>query len=440
MVSHTPLNERDTAFGMALAHRPRAAVTLTDLVHVLLSPRRTSRASLDEFIANLSIGGFPIGARWQDGGADAGLICMVCLSDHLGGVESRRSRFFAVTTGAALPGPVHLEQASGPGVDIEAGPVRTTRRHLLASIVAHEFGHAMGLGDEYGDDPGTSLPDGSSTNPVEPNLQAKVVIAPPPHGPDPPAFDTAKIKWLWPRITSAGVLTAPLDASNISDTDIHVPLRKGHSRRFAKDDIVRFRQWPDLLPGEMGLFADQFFRVTTVEGDAARIVPVQVTDQSNATTDIPMAGFDSHGRLLIRFQATGTYCLIRPRRVEGKEHKLVAEPILEQIKASRGPLNAPKGSVGAACVTTPDVGSVTTPTNLPDLLARVPRPKADIVGVYEGGAEHDCGVFHPAGRCRMRDQNVITTPFCHVCRFILVETLDPTTHGPLDRFYPEVGS
>jgi hypothetical protein len=40
----------------------------------------------------------------------------------------------------------------------------------------------------------------------------------------------------------------------------------------------------------------------------------------------------------------------------------------------------------------------------------------------------------------MRDQNVITTPFCHVCRFILVETLDPTTHGPLDRFYPEVGS
>jgi hypothetical protein len=438
LVNHTPLNERDTAFGMALAHRPRAAVTSADLVHVLLSPRRTSRASLAEFIGNLSIGGFPIGARWRDGGADAGMVCLVCLSDHLGGVDSRPERIFAVTTGLASPGPVTLKLASGPGLDLETGPVRTTRRHLLASTVAHEFGHVMGLGDEYGDGAGSSLPDGSATKPVDPNLQARVVIAPPTPGPDPPPFDTTKIKWLWPRIASAGVLAAPLDASSISATDIRVPLRKGHSRRFATDDVVRFRQSPDLLPAAMDLFVNLLFRVTTVEDDAVRVVPVKATDGSNATTDIPMGSFDSHV-LLIRFQTTGSYCLIRPRRVAGKEDKLVAEPILDQIRTSRGPLDAPKGSVGAACVAALDDGSGTTPTNLPDL-ARAPRPRADIVGLYEGGGYHDCGVFRPAGRCRMRFSDTITTPFCHVCRFILVEMLDPTKHGPLDRLYPEVGT
>jgi hypothetical protein len=438
IVSHAPLNERDTAFGMTHALRPRAALTFGDLVNVQLSSRRTNRDSLEEFIGNLSIGGFPIGARWMEGGADAGLVCMVCLSDHDGGLEGGDDRMFAVTTGTAMQNPINLEKASGPGFDLKTGPVRTTWRHLLASTVAHEFGHAMGLGDEYGDGAGTSLPDGSDTNPVEPNLQAKVVIAPSPQGPG-PAFDPTKIKWLWPRIASIGVLAAPLDASNVSAADVHVPLRDGHSRRFAKDDIVRFRQSPDLLPATMDLFVDLFFRVTTVENDAVRIVPVRVTAGSNATTDIPMGGFDSHS-LLIRFQATETYCLIRPRRVAGKEHKLVAEPILQQIQTSRGPLNAPKGSIGALCVAAAGgSGSTMTPTNLPDL-ARVPRTKADIVGIYEGGGYHDCGVFRSAGRCRMRDSDVITKPFCHVCRFILVETLDPTRHGQLDRLYPEVGS
>jgi len=47
-------------------------------------------------------------------------------------------------------------------------------------------------------------------------------------------------------------------------------------------------------------------------------------------------------------------------------------------------------------------------------------------------------VFRPAGRCRMRDQDVITIPFCFVCRYIIVDTLDPSRHGDLDLLYPEV--
>jgi hypothetical protein len=49
-------------------------------------------------------------------------------------------------------------------------------------------------------------------------------------------------------------------------------------------------------------------------------------------------------------------------------------------------------------------------------------------------------VFRPAGRCRMRASEVVTLPFCHVCRYIIVDTVDPTMHGKLDLLYPEVNA
>jgi hypothetical protein len=76
---------------------------------------------------------------------------------------------------------------------------------------------------------------------------------------------------------------------------------------------------------------------------------------------------------------------------------------------------------------------VMTPTNLPKL-SKSPPTKADIIGVYEGGGYHDCGVFRPAGRCRMRS-SLATMPFCHVCRYVIVDAVDPTKHGDLDKLY-----
>src|SRR5262249_12533566 len=127
-----------------------------------------------------------------------------------------------------------------------------------------------------------------------------------------------------------------------------------------------------------------------------------------------------------------------PRTAEGIELKLVAEPIFKHI-ASTGPLTAEPGFDPALCVAAVNPYSVMTPTNLPPL-SKTPRPRADVIGIYEGGRYHDCGVFRPAGRCKMRTGHDKTMPFCHVCRYLLVDRVDPTKHGELDDIYPEVSA
>jgi IgA Peptidase M64 len=432
---HSPLNERDTAFGICHGMRPSASMEFVNLVDLLRSTRRASRASVQTFISGLTVGTFPIGTRWKDGGPDAGLVCMICLCDHEGGLEKGSESFFLASTGNQRQR-LNLAKSTAAGYDVVTNPVSTTRRHLMASTVAHELGHALKLGDEYGDGAGKSLSDGSDTNPVSPNLQAKVVIAPPPTGTDPIKYDSSQIRWLWPRITAAGVMTDVLTAANIGATDISVPLRPGHNKKFAANDVVRFKEWPDLLAGHFDLFVNQLFRVSALDGDALKLLPVTATAGSNDVSDVSMADFNS-GALLPLFGSGQNFLVIRPNRVAGVENKLVADPIQKQIDDSNGPLNAPAGSPTAACVASPDSGSVMTPTNLP-ALTKMPRTKADIIGIYEGGSVLDCGVFRPAGRCRMRDSDTTTNPFCHVCRFLVVEGVDPTAHGDLDKLYPEV--
>jgi hypothetical protein len=114
----------------------------------------------------------------------------------------------------------------------------------------------------------------------------------------------------------------------------------------------------------------------------------------------------------------------------------VADPILDQIRASHGPLNAPAGSQGAACVATANAALIMTPTNLPPVKFKKPPPaKADVLGIYEGGGHFDCDVFRPAGRCKMRTADDKVIPFCHVCRYVIVDRIDPMKLVALDQMY-----
>jgi hypothetical protein len=59
----------------------------------------------------------------------------------------------------------------------------------------------------------------------------------------------------------------------------------------------------------------------------------------------------------------------------------------------------------------------------------------DLVGAYFGGRQHACGIVHPTGRCLMRDSHDRHARFCAVCRYVLVEQIDPVQHARVDSDY-----
>jgi hypothetical protein len=72
-----------------------------------------------------------------------------------------------------------------------------------------------------------------------------------------------------------------------------------------------------------------------------------------------------------------------------------------------------------------------------------------IIGLHEGGMGNNRGVFHPAGSCAMSHHtdfverldgtvDVVGVRFCHVCKYILVDAIDPSRHLFIDPEYDAI--
>jgi hypothetical protein len=129
--------------------------------------------------------------------------------------------------------------------------------------------------------------------------------------------------------------------------------------------------------------------------------------------------------------------------VYGDDLELVHKRIRDRIDTTHNPLNAKDGDPPNR----PCPGQAPTPTgatNFPGGVApKRPRFSSWIVGLYENAAEFDCDVYRPTGICIMR-QRLYFDPdvgrerayqFCPVCRYAMVDLIDPSKHGPIDRDY-----
>jgi hypothetical protein len=128
----------------------------------------------------------------------------------------------------------------------------------------------------------------------------------------------------------------------------------------------------------------------------------------------------------------------------GNELTLMWDDVRDHLTSSGAPLNR----TALACSRDPN--SHQRVTNLPaGLPAGKPPYAAWLVALFDGGREFHCGVFHPSGACIMRRLRVDASSakypgspyrFCAVCRYIIVDLLDPLLHPAVDAdyatFYP----
>jgi hypothetical protein len=422
--TRTHLNERDSLFGIAYRTRPRVSESKGGNPLLRLSLRRTSEATLDQFLERLTFGTpplglnpFQIGQTWLKNNKDADLICFICLCD-IGAGEARPgfrapTGYFTASTGYERIASV-VNAANGH--DIATLPLNSPKAPyngtMLASLVAHECGHQFELGDEYG--PGTGANFGGSSVTFA-NLQPKSAIM------SGTVLDPTLIKWAFPRTIKIGrVASKPVPQGGF---DFQFKLMPG-SNPFARDDLVLIREAPLRKSDPYLHHRFKVVGVFTVGGNA-----VDVTQQNAPPLDPDL------------FDPSKVYVLICTNIKPGPELKLIAEPVLTHIRTSNAPLT------GATCVATANQQSVMLPTNLPTApplsFYKPPPSMADVVGIYEGGGHVDCDIFRPAGRCKMRtadDFGLLTAlakvdPFCQVCRYIIVDRVDAMKLVDLDRMY-----
>ena len=432
------LNDHDTAFGMRNYDRPRAARS-TSPVMLGSDARRTPDVDIFKFVENLSFGGRTIGSTWTTG-KDKGRLCFICKTQKHSGINW--GGYFLASTGemTGINVKSQLTGRGAPSFALDTPALEEADKLHLVTTVAHETGHSFGLGDEYGDSAGTfrnvDHPEGN----LLPKKDITTTSGTPPHT----VYDkTAQIKWLWPRVSKAAMLSGKPQSTG---TRFKVPLQKGHGKPFVFQDIVKFRLNPvKLAPTQDSLFnfAPALSLIVTAHRDDELELALGHPGGLMVDLDAPNAPPDTRSWSAILddlFKPNLKICLICPVVAGNAGPALLVQSQTRTVRSTR-PAGNNAGYETQVCKpnqsTTGVGGGVMTPTNLPALTIK-PGVLQDIVGIYEGGGGHDCGVFRPAGRCKMRQGMEYTIPFCHVCRYIIVDTLDPTQHGELDKLYPIV--
>lgn len=415
------IDERDTAFGLAYGERPRAEVY--DVPRsIAMSPLRMKREALDLMLSNLSRDG-----KWGTPGKPSyPFVVFLCAGSRQGGARDPGTSTLAFGVHSELQVQAQVQGFAHQAILDPYPPTSYIDTDTVTTLV-HELAHAfgvpakqynVGLGDEYGEFPLARPITSSDESDIlrYGNIQSEKTIK------DAAAkLQGDTIKWAqWHRIAKAAVITSDLPILTSSPFQIsHEGTARGEE--FHKDEVVRIRGRPVAL--------------SPVPTDELKIVSV---DSRFQITVEPL----NAGVISLFARGKGDIVFV-PRRKGATELMMMAKAVRDHITTTNRPLNARRPPAAYACTATESEPQ--DPRNLPaeGPAFKLPRYHQWIVGIYDGGQQFNCGVFHPTGTCLMRRQtraylgdtrNAIYA-FCPVCRYILIDNLDPTKHGRADAAY-----
>jgi hypothetical protein len=292
--------------------------------------------------------------------------------------------------------------------------------------VIHEIGHSFGLGDEYADfDRPFPRP---HADPKDANLQTEAdTQIPDPNDPTRRVITGDQIPWVWHRILAAAVVNGDIAAEGL-DT-FRIPVEPDVSFRFAQGDelLLRPRSWGQPL---------RKFGPLDVSAPL-----IALEDPKSDSVFVRSVGAISAQR----FPAGSLLFKPRPASAPLRNPlypyaEMVAKNIKDAITANHKPITE------LPCKLEGTGGDLQLPV-LDDFDGRISVAGVSqepflnmvkIVGLYPGGAQFACGIFHPTGQCMMRNDHEDQAEFCAVCRYILVDMIAPEFHSDIDAAYEKI--
>jgi hypothetical protein len=389
---------------------------------------------MDPYLKSLKLAGaaatdpnVDIGNTWAAGGKDAGLGCVIVNDGYLGGSRfgtvGGTIKLFASTIGVntrlTVPTPT---PATSTVLNHTPPALGSVPFEVVTVLLSHELAHALALLDEY---EGFEQQHHSTVLNASPseltelrqsgNVASFIDIA----GAGQNQINPRRAKWNVDRIALASPLAKAVGVNNGNSFDVEVRAKQGSRwQNVVKQQQEVFLRHPDLT------------RDPNVVSNAP-LGPLTIDPSSNLVTDTLKLKLPGSQVATANFPAGSTLYL--PRRDKSNTILRVIHPSVIAHIAASGSF-APQAPGTCAQF---NLGAEKPPATIANFT--LPAVAADTIGVYEGGGTWTCRAFRPSGNCRMRNFDPAGKQqinFCFVCKYMLVNLIDPSVHDVIDALYP----
>jgi hypothetical protein len=285
----------------------------------------------------------------------------------------------------------------------------------IINTVAHEFGHSFHLDDEYeefvGDNPNAP---GTYDNRCNYNdIQFDNIV------PKDRKIDPDKVKWFeLLRIDLADVLTQD---SVEGGGNLNVTI----DPRFTAHWVEAKAQNKTAYLRKIEIAADGQ-QLPLAVGDHHYLVNLDIVSVDEGAGTISLGGLELPPSPMPVYPA-GSLLFLPLRDSASNLMFVVDKNVLAALESSHLPLNQDTNTtkINIGPDDPVDIASFTAPCK-----------SYKVVGIYEGAARWTGLVYRPAGMCKMRSSD--EGEFCHVCKYLIVQRVDPSRHAIMDKtYYPK---